>query len=75
MLKNTENANTFHKQRIAETILFQPQFIPSSHPSKLSYCFSKERNHLFTTAVTSFCKTCLTATVKKYSPSPSRASP
>lgn len=41
MLKNTENANTFHKQRNAETILFQPQFIPSSHPSNLSYFFPK----------------------------------
>lgn len=41
MLKNTENANTFHKQRNAETTMFHPQFIPSSHPSKLSHFFPK----------------------------------
>lgn len=41
MLKNTENANTFHKQRKAETTMFHPQFIPSSHPSNLSHFFPK----------------------------------
>lgn len=41
MLKNTENANTFHKQRNAETTMFHPQFFPSSHPSNLSHFFPK----------------------------------
>lgn len=59
MLKNTENANTFHKQRNAETILFQPQFIPSSHPSKLSHFFPKRAYpfvYLLQNKFDSYCK-------------------